>query len=82
MAGRESLPGARTSIYAPGEITVDDLLSWKLDILTQLHPRQFETTTAKIEAIASYERARVADECPQHIETDSNLDQVMNVLQM
>ena len=82
MTGKESLPGARSSIYAPGGITVDDLFSWKLDILTQLHPRQFESSAAKIEAIASYERARAADECPQHIETDSDLDQVMNVLQM
>jgi hypothetical protein len=63
MTGKESLPGARSSIYAPGGITVDDLFSWKIDILTQLHPRQFESSTAKIEAIASYERARVADEC-------------------
>jgi hypothetical protein len=80
VAGKESLPGVRTNIYEVGDIAMSHLTAWELDVLTQLHPRRFDTV--KFEAVASYEKCRAADECPQQIKGDSDLDLVMKVLQM
>ena len=82
ISGKETLFGSRSNIYTDGDITMLDLLSWKAEVLRQARPRQFDTTATKFEAIASYERGRASDECPQQIRTDSDLTQVMNVLKM
>jgi hypothetical protein len=79
--GKEPLPGARTRIYKDGEITMNDLFSWEIEVMGQSSPRRFEASASKFEAIASYERARASDECPQYIQGDSDLAEVMNILQ-
>jgi hypothetical protein len=80
MAGKEQFPGARSIVYIDGDIEMSDLLAWKAEVLLQAHPRQFDI--AKFEAIVSYERCRASDECPQQIQTDSDLTQVMGILRM
>jgi hypothetical protein len=80
VAGKESLPSVRTNIYKAGDIAMSDLTAWELDVLTQLLPRRFDTV--KFEAVASYEKYRATDKCPQQIQGDLDLNLVMKVLQM
>jgi hypothetical protein len=78
VAGKESLPGVKTNIYKARDIAMHYLTAWELDVLAQLLPRQFDTV--KFEAVASYEKCRAADECPQQIQGNSDLNLVMKVL--
>jgi hypothetical protein len=38
MVGKEPLPGAQTRIYKDREITMNDLFSWKIDVMGQSSP--------------------------------------------
>jgi len=78
VAGKERLPGVQSREYEEKDIYILLLEQWKDELLASLRPREF--WVVRFEAVASYERCKVADERPQELRQSADLSSVLAVL--
>src|SRR3954451_5969211 len=52
----------KSGIYTESDLSIYSIRIWQREVLERARPRQLEMV--KLEAIASYERCRILDECP------------------
>jgi hypothetical protein len=75
---RESLPGTKSAVFDTKNIYYFELDEWQNQIVLLLLPRKFKIT--RLQAVASYEKARQADCCPQDIWSSEDLDQALAII--
>ena len=76
---RESLPGKKSAVFDTQNIYYFELDEWQNQIVLLLLPRKFKIT--RLQAVASYEKARQADCCPQDIWSSEDLDQALAIIE-
>ena len=77
--GKEPLPGSKGGLWAEDYLSISMLLSWQDKIVRKYLPVR-ELEVVRLEAIASYERCRVADECRFNIAALVDLISVYKVI--
>lgn len=76
---KESLPGTKSAVFDTKNIYYFELDEWQNQIVLLLLPRKFKIT--RFQAVASYEKARQADCCPQDIWSSEDLDQALAIIE-
>src|SRR5206468_69134 len=76
--GKEVLPGTKSAVFDTDNLFLFQLEAWRDQTLLNLQPQKF--SISQLQAIASYEKARQADCCPQEICTSSNLCQAIDLI--
>lgn len=76
--GKETLPGTKSALFNVNDLFLFQLEAWRDQTLSNLLPRKF--TVSQFQAVASHEKARIADCCPQEIRTCDDLNQALNLI--
>jgi hypothetical protein len=71
---------SKSGIYSESDLSIYTIRVWQREVLERARPRQLEMV--KIEAIASYERCRVLDECPFELRHQQDFLDALEVLKM
>ena len=77
-SGWEVLPGTKLAVFNVNDLFIFQLEAWRDKTLLNLSPRRFNVS--QLQAVASYEKARQADCCPQEIRTREDLCQAIDLI--
>jgi hypothetical protein len=75
---KEVLPGTKSALFNVNNLFLYQLEAWRDQILLDLLLRKF--AISQFQAIASYEKARQADYCPQEIRSRNDLYQALDLI--
>lgn len=76
--GKEQLPGTQSRVLDPCMVSMLGVYEWQDTLFAQLHPKTFKVIG--LQAVASYDRCRTADEMSQELKMDNDLASIINVL--
>ena len=69
----------KSAIFNTKSICYFELDEWQNETVLHLLPRKFKIT--QLQAVTSYEKARQANCCPQDIQSPSDLDQALTIIE-